>query len=350
MPAGPHDDLPALAAPRIFAGGVMMGLANLVPGVSGGTMILAMGLYDHFIGAVARLTRLRLSGRLIAFFAVFGAGLALALVMGAKVAVGLVADHRWIMYSLFIGLTLGGVPELVEQCRPAKATMWIGALLGFALMALTAFVLKSVPVPQNPATFLAIGSLAAMSMILPGISGSTILLIFGLYEVVIGSLSADALRADFAGSLLIAGPVAAGAAAGIALLSNVLKVCLARYRLGSHGFLMGLLVGSLMVIWPFQEPVHPHLAVRAERKAVEALLDGATPEQIAADHGIRFEDDRLARIRADLAGKSKTELKLMSQELTYFAPTAVQIGSSLLLIAAGFAVTQLIARLGGGKP
>ena len=334
---------------RIVSSGLLMGLANVVPGVSGGTMILAMGLYDTFIDKVARLTSFRWNLQLFIFFAIFGSGLVVALVGGSKVAVTLVAEQRWIMYSLFIGLTLGGVPELLAQCRPTRATVWIGGVIGFAVMAVLAFVLDSAPVPQNTLSFFLIGALAASSMILPGISGSTILLIFGFYEVVIGSLSADALREDLTGSLMIVGPVGAGAVLGLALLSNILKVCLTKYRLGSHGFLMGLLFGSLLVIVPFQQPVNPELAVKSQRKAIAMVLDGASAEQIAEKRGVHYDAQDLARIQAEYGGKSATELKLMSDELAYFKPTWMQVLSSLGLILAGYIVTQLISRL-GAKP
>ncbi len=345
-PENENGDLAHVPVPSVLAGGVLMGLANLVPGVSGGTMILALGLYDHFIGAVARLTRFKISWRLIVFFSIFGVGLIAALVGGAEVAVTLVAEQRWLMYSLFIGLTLGGVPELVQQCRPAKWTVFLGAAIGFGGMAALAFVLDSAPVPQNVVTFVLVGALAASSMILPGISGSTILLIFGFYEVVIGSLSSDALRADFAGSAMIVGPVAIGAAAGIALLSNILKFCLSRYRLGSHGLLMGLLLGSLLVIIPFQEPVHPELAVRAERKAIEMVAGGATAAQVEAEHEVVFDAPRMETLRAKYSGLSKAELKRMSLDLDYFRPDVIQILISVCMVLAGFGITQLIGRLG----
>jgi putative membrane protein len=340
------DDFPSVPPLRVTMGGLLMGLANIVPGVSGGTMILALGLYDHFIGAVARLTTLRWSPRLFGFFVVFGAALAVAIVGGAKVAVTLVAEQRWIMYSIFIGLTLGGVPELVGQCRPAKATVWIGAAAGFLIMAALAFVLDSAPVPQNTVTFLAIGALAASSMILPGISGSTILLIFGFYEVVIGSLSSDSLREDLIGSLMIAGPVAIGAGLGIAVLSNVLKLCLARYRLGSHGFLMGLLVGSLLVIVPFQQPTHPDLAFKDRRKAIEMVVEGRSAAEVEAERGVVLDAAEVERIRREYGERTPGELKRMSEELEYFRPTAVQVVMMVVLVAVGFLATQLIARLG----
>ena len=92
-------------------------------------------------------------------------------------------------------------------------------------------------------------------MILPGISGSYLLLLFGLYETVIGSLSRDELLGNTAASLAILAPVGVGAALGIGLLSNGLKRLLERSSRATHGALMGLLLGSVLGLWPFQEPV-----------------------------------------------------------------------------------------------
>ena len=108
---------------RCGAGGVLMGLANLVPGISGGTMLLAAGIYPRFIRAVADVTtlKLRMSSLVVLGAVACAAGLAILLLAGT--VRDLVVDHRWIMYSLFIGLTLGGVPlvwKSVSSCASAS--------------------------------------------------------------------------------------------------------------------------------------------------------------------------------------------------------------------------------------
>src|SRR5210317_997276 len=109
---------PVLAARGAF-GGVLMGLANLVPGISGGTMLLAAGVYPEFIGAIAEVTTLHFRRRsllvlgAVVLFAMLGIGLF------AGPVKDLVVQHRWAMYSLFIGLTLGGVPVVWRLARPA---------------------------------------------------------------------------------------------------------------------------------------------------------------------------------------------------------------------------------------
>ena len=102
----------ALLAVRSAIGGGLMGLANLVPGISGGTMLLAAGVYPAFIGAIAEVTTLRFRPRSLLLLASVATAAGLTILLLAGSVKSLVQDHRWIMYSLFIGLTLGGVPLL----------------------------------------------------------------------------------------------------------------------------------------------------------------------------------------------------------------------------------------------
>ncbi|MEZ6017257.1 MAG: DUF368 domain-containing protein [Planctomycetota bacterium] len=333
---------------RSVLGGFFMGLANLVPGISGGTMILALGLYDRFIGAVADVTRLRFTRASILFLALLAAGLGVALTTFSGIAVRLVAEHRWAMYALFIGMTLGGAPELVRAARPFRAATLFALLAGLALMAAFAWFMHGTQLPDSLPVLFGVGMIAAMGMILPGISGSYILLILGLYDTVIGSLSSSALRESFAGSVRIIAPVGIGAVLGIALLSNVLKALLARYSAASHAALLGLLVGSVFGLWPFQEAVHPELAHKPTRKAIEAVvIDGAALDDARGAQGLAPEVD-LASFEQKWRGSSKGDLKSASLELRRFKPDAQRVGAVLGLLALGFGLTRLLSRREAG--
>ncbi|MCP3914207.1 MAG: DUF368 domain-containing protein [bacterium] len=342
----PKGDNPS--TPRALLGGVLMGLANLVPGISGGTMILAVGLYDRFIGAIADVSRLRLSVPAIVFLATVGVGLVIALVGGSGIAVALVNEHRWVMYSLFIGLTLGGVPELLRLCRPVSTVTGVCVVLGIACMAILAWGLSGTQLPQTLPVLVVVGAAAASSMILPGVSGSYVLLILGMYDLVIGSLSASALREDLAGSLRIVGPIVVGAVLGIALLSNVLRWLLARWSGPSHGVLLGLLLGSVLGLWPFQEPVHPDLAVKRTRKATQMVLAEVPFDDIRAKHGDDLDDARLTALGAQWASRTPGELKVLGDELRFFEPRFGQIGGALGLLVVGFFATRALGRRPAG--
>lgn len=339
---------PAQAKPvRALFGGVLMGLANLVPGVSGGTMILALGLYDAFIGAIADVTRLRFRRASVMLLALVGVGAVGAILGLSGVAVGLVQDHRWVMYSLFIGMTLGGAPDLWKQTRPLSAGVAVAFAASVALMAWLAWSLVEAHIEPSVPVLIGIGALAASSMILPGVSGSYLLLIFGMYDLVIGAASASRLIDAPVESAWILGPVVLGAGLGIALLSNVLKTALAAAPRVSHAALLGLLVGSVLGLWPFREPVHPELLDRDVRKGVELLAEGASVEEIEAARGLDWTAAEAEDLSATYAGKSRGELKLMSRRLRGFEPDAGQVAAALGLLVLGFAVTRTLGRHSG---
>lgn len=344
--SSPPPELGPPSMPRAVLGGVLMGLANLVPGISGGTMILAIGLYDRFIGAVANVTRLRLDRSSLLFLGALVAGLGAAVLVGSGVAVRLVSEHRWAMYALFVGMTLGGAPELWRSARPLGAGVLVSMALGFGVMVLFAFGLGETHLEPTLPVLVAVGAAGAASMILPGISGSYVLLILGMYDTVVGALSLSEVRAQPAESLGIVGPVVVGALLGIALLSNVLKALLRRFSGPSHGALLGLLLGSVLGLYPFQESVHAELGHRPTRKAIEAVvLRGATVDEAAA----AVEGLEAAELAAHVErwrAADKAALKRASLETRRFTPTGGQVGQAVGLFALGVLLTRLLGRRG----
>ena len=260
------SDSVASWASRAVAGGVLMGLANVVPGISGGTMLLAVGIYPRFIEAVADTTRLRLRLQpLLLLATVAGAG-GLAILLLAGVLRDLVVHQRLIMYSAFIGLTLGGVPLVWRLAQPAGRAFWTGTAGGFAAMAGLA-VLQGSPTAagaaSGPLLLGVAGAAGAAAMILPGVSGAYLLLVLGQYEPILGAIdqvleglgSLD-IRAvlEAAGVLL---PVLVGIAIGATVISNAVRFALRRFRQATLGVLMGLLVGAVVGLWPFEASAPP---------------------------------------------------------------------------------------------
>ena len=254
---------------RSVAGGAFMGLANLVPGISGGTMLLAVGVYPQFIGAVAEVTTLRFSPPVLLLLACVGAGAASAIAGGAGV-IGTLLDHYpSAMYSLFIGLTLGGVPILWRLVRPLERSVIGSAGCAVALMVLLA---ATDPARAGGAaysdaaayTMLAIaGFSGGAAMILPGVSGAYLLLVLGQYRPIVDAVAATAAGARAgdataaAASLHVLLPVAVGVGLGVVCVSNLVKLLLARYRRMTRGFLLGLLLGSVVGLWPFADVPSP---------------------------------------------------------------------------------------------
>ena len=248
--------------PRAVAGGVLMGLANLVPGISGGTMLLAVGIYPRFIEAVADTTRLRLRLQPLLLLSVVAAAAGLAILLLAGFLRDLVVHQRWIMYSAFIGLTLGGGPLVWRLAQPANRSFWGGTTGGFAAMAALA-IAQSGPASEGlsgsgPVLLAVAGAAGAAAMILPGLSGAYLLLVLGQYEVILGAVELLflGLRGLDAADLLEAGavllPVLIGIALGATVISNAVRFALRRFRQATLGVLLGLLLGAVVGLWPFE--------------------------------------------------------------------------------------------------
>lgn len=343
---GPAGDPPLLT----LFGGFLMGFANLVPGISGGTMILAVGLYDRFVGAVARFTRLRPKKADLRFLALFGAGALLALASLSGLLVGLVASHRWVMYSLFMGMTLGGVPSILALVRPLGGNGILGILAGLGLMIWLVQGLTGLSLPATPLILVCVGAVAASSMILPGISGSYLLLIFGFYETIIGSLASKELLGNTSEALGILVPVGIGAVLGIALLSNILKAVLERAPRPSHGVLLGLMLGSVLGLYPFQQPIHPWLSQKPVRRAVAQVLEVTEPDSIAQaitearEQWGLVDEVPLIRLVEECAGLTAGPLKARGEKLERFSPSLGQALLAALVLALGYGLTRLVSR------
>jgi putative membrane protein len=328
-----------------------MGVANLVPGISGGTMLLAVGIYERFIEAVARVTSLRFDRATLVTIGSVGASAAAAIVLLAGPVKQLVVTYRWVMYSLFIGLTLGGVPvirvlidEALRSRRDGSGRGAVrgGALVGFVAMAALAWVQMRGAGggdSESWAVLLLAGTAAAAAMILPGVSGGYLLLVLGAYLPILEGIDAfrAALSAGDTAALLAVGtgvilPVALGVGVGIAGVSHALKWLFRRYRLQTLGVLLGLLVGAVVGLWPFQTARLPEPGELVKGRAVEVVDDGSgrgIPDGVA----IRFAESGEAVDLEDLP----TEV---------FRPTASQALLALLLVGLGYATTALIGRIG----
>ena len=261
-----------------------MGLANLVPGISGGTMLLATGVYPAFIEAIAEVTTLRLRMRSLVLLGCVGGAAALAILLLAGPTKTLVLERRFVMYSLFIGLTLGGLPLVWRMARPLTPGVTGGALAGFALM----LVMVAAPGTERGAggtntllLFLS-GLAGAGAMILPGVSGGYLLLLLGQYVVILSAI--DGLRAGLVAitadgaslgtltaSLEVVVPVGLGVLAGIVGVSNLLRWLLQRLEKPTLGVLLGLLVGAVVGLWPFQTGV-PQAGLAPEEWPIEFFV------------------------------------------------------------------------------
>ena len=240
----------------IFVRGLAMGAADLVPGVSGGTVALITGIYDELLKAISSFDLSLVSTwKAGGFRAVWGhinGSFLTALAMGIGTSIialsGLLhylLEHERIgLYSFFFGLVGTSVPligrEILDRNVWSIGSFVLGALITFSVGSLP-------PMAVTPGYFYLFfcGAIAACAMILPGISGSFILLLLGVYSHVIGAIkSLDVLTVMVVGL---------GAMCGLLGFSRVLKKWLERSRNTIMALLAGLLLGSLQALWPWKE-------------------------------------------------------------------------------------------------
>ena len=235
-----------------------MGSADIVPGVSGGTIALVLGIYTHLIDTVrdgasvlGAAVKGDFSGVVERFKAVDWAFL-IPLLVGIGVAVialshtieHLLETQPVRMSAAFFGLVIGSIVVTAQRFKPDPVRM--ATLLGVAIVAFFVLGLRSGTVddPALPFVFIA-GAIAICAMILPGISGSFLLLMMGLYETVLGAVSDR--------NLVFIAVFGLGAVLGLAGFSTVLHWALHHYHQLMLAGLTGLMLGLLRVLWPWRE-------------------------------------------------------------------------------------------------
>ena len=238
-----------------------MALADSVPGVSGGTVAYILGLYDEFINSIHNLfNRDRVLRKKAIFFLLkLGLGWVIGFVLAMLVLASLFEKHIYFLSSLFLGLTASSIPFIIKEEKKELSGKYkniVFLLLGTALVVfLTAFRSGSASVGAidyhslNPLQYLYLfisGALAISAMVLPGISGSTLLLVMGVYIPTVNAVH-DFLHLDFAvfpGGLVFGLGILTGAALSI----HFIRAALEKHRSAMLYFILGLMVGSLYAI------------------------------------------------------------------------------------------------------
>ncbi len=240
----------------VFLKGLAMGAADVVPGVSGGTIAFITGIYDQLLDSISKINfglikKLKEEGfksvweHINGFFLLsLFTGIACSILSLAKVIKFLLLEYPIGVWSFFFGLILASIVYLLRELKTFDIKSIIGLIVG------TVFVILLSQIPgQKDATNLVYiffcGMVAICAMILPGISGSFILLVLGAYSTVF----IDALANK---DILVLGVFGSGAIVGLLSFSKFLKWILERYKNTTFAILIGFLLGSLYKIWPWK--------------------------------------------------------------------------------------------------
>lgn len=242
-----------------FIQGFCMALADSVPGVSGGTIAFLLGFYDQFIGSLDNLFRGNLEEKKSAlkFLVKLGIGWVIGFAISATILSNLFNTQIYAMSSLFIGFIVFAIPIVIYEEKQILKNNYkniIFTVLGIALVVLITILTSSngsgVDINNlNIGTMLYIfisAAIAISAMVLPGISGSTLLLIFGLYIPIMNAIK-EFLHFNFSylPVLIIFG---FGILAGIVFFVGLIRKCLDKYRSQSIYAIIGMMLGSLYSI------------------------------------------------------------------------------------------------------
>ena len=262
-----------------------MGIAEAIPGVSGGTLAFITGIYEELISTIKSFTPGNLikikksfplfwsaiNGPFLTFLLI---GMLIGLGIGVTVISNLLVTQKEALWAFFFGIVLASVFYLSKDVRWSSLTILlgiVGTVISFAITQLT------------PATgtdhFLYIymaGFIAVSALMLPGISGSFILLLLGLYELIIHSVKAVLIDLSFGANLGVLAIFGLGVLSGMFSFARILSYLFKRYYDGTMSFLIGILLGSLNKLWPWKRV---ETALNTESGVVEQIGAPGVPDE-----------------------------------------------------------------------
>lgn len=254
--------------------GFCMALADSVPGVSGGTIAFILGFYDKFIKSLNDLVFGKKAEKKVAlrFLLKLGIGWVIGFVLAALVLTKLFDSHIYVVSSVFLGFIIFSIPLIMMQEKETMKGKYGNVIFTVIGIAIVALITYFNPVGGNEGGVdvgdLSIGTaiyvflvamVAISAMVLPGVSGSTLLLIFGLYIPIMKAIKSFLhLEMQYLPTLIIFG---LGIVSGIVLVIRLIKMALAKFRSQTIYLIMGLMLGSLyaIVMGPttLETPVEP---------------------------------------------------------------------------------------------
>ena len=239
----------------LFLKGMAMGISDLIPGISGGTIALLLGIYKDFISSLksinyksfiylVRLDFKKLNNQLnLCFLLPVFFGILSSIFIFSSLISFLLLDYKVLLFSFFFGLIFFSSIRLISSLKPTSTldffTVFVGLVIGLSF-----FFVSSLSTSNSIFSIFLAGFIAISAMLLPGISGSYILLILGKYEFMLDSISSF----NWINILIFS----LGAIAGILSFSKMIHYLLKNYYRSTIFFLSGLMMGALNKVWPWQ--------------------------------------------------------------------------------------------------
>ena len=249
---------------KLFFKGVFMGIADAIPGVSGGTIALLLGIYEELISTISGLnfsliTKLKNNGFKSFWESLNGnflitlvLGIGISLILFVKISANLLTSHPLYVWSFFLGLILATVYVIYKLIESWNLVNIISTLLMIAFSIILTSDSLNISDDTNLFYILICGIIASSAMILPGISGSLILVILGVYKILVVAL--DNLDVKIISSFIV------GAVIGVISFSKILKWLFKNYKSLAYSIMLGLVIGSIEKIWPWNKSFSAELS------------------------------------------------------------------------------------------
>lgn len=233
--------------------GVVFGIANIIPGVSGGTLAMTMGIYEDMINSISHIFKDLKKN--ILFLLPIGIGAVISILLMSKLINSCLENYPFPTTLFFIGLILGGIPLIAKKVKgkEKKPVNYILFLLTFSLVAVMAFMSEgdfSVSL-SNPSAFMylllfLVGVIAAATMVVPGVSGSFVLMLIGFYKPIVKVVSDVTNIGHIVNNLLILIPFGIGVVVGIILVAKLIEFLLKKFETATYYAILGFVFASFI--------------------------------------------------------------------------------------------------------
>lgn len=235
--------------------GFILGIANIIPGVSGGTLAMTMGIYEDIIKSISSI--LKTPKKSLKLLLYLGIGAALSILILSKLLNYTLTNYAFATTLFFIGLIVGGFPLLLKKAKGHKVSL--GYLLSFLSTTSLVIILRLLQTTENTVSLnnislftiiilLLVGMLAASTMVIPGVSGSFVLMLIGFYKPILNTIS-NITKFNLLGhNLLILVPFGIGVLLGIVLTAKLIEYLLKKYEIYTYYGIYGFILASILVL------------------------------------------------------------------------------------------------------
>lgn len=238
--------------------GFLIGLANIIPGVSGGTMAITFGIYEELIGIASNI--FKNFKKNMGFIIPIGIGAVLSIALLSNVITIALDKYKVATPLLFVGLILGGFPTIYKKVGkniirtkniiPFIITILFMLFIYMGIKDVNDVNLKNIDILGYMLLFI-VGMIAAITMVVPGISGSFVLMLIGYYEPIVKTISELTKFNDIINNLLILVPFGLGVIVGIISVSKLIKYCLNKFENQTYSAIIAFVLSSIaLIIYP----------------------------------------------------------------------------------------------------